>query len=607
MHFTRPWIMNVRSKFIIIGLISFLIVTLPVLTTKFWQGATESIVAKPGNLETIATNKGETKTFTNNAAVTIGGQLGGLNYYGKEIPFIDQFKLNSGWSGLCTGAGDGVPDDPGCNKTMSDEDIKKQLFQQDDNGWIKSLPKRGSNSKQYNSVSTIILRAGGYQPGRYILTYEGEGIISASFDAKKNEALSKSGRQVYDIDKPQAGSGVEIRITQTDPNQNGNYIKNIKFFREEQENLLKAGEIFNPDFINLVKPFKFFRAMSWMATNDNNEQKDWDDLVKITDYNWAGQEFISPRRKKGGAPIEVLTAIANKTSSDLWLNIPHQATDEYVTKFAQKVKETLDSKLNVYIEYSNEVWNWSPAFPQSQWAVQQAKARWKEDIPDGDADFNGFYGMRASQIINIWKSVFGSQANRVKGIMATQTAWQGLEQARLRCNAYQKEGNPPCYKNFDLYAITGYFGAAMTMKENADTIKGWMRESDGGYAKALQWLRTGEGLPHESKFGSLPNVSADRAYHKTVADKYGLKLVTYEGGPDLVTQDPEVQAFLGRLRKRPEMKDIYLESLNDWKNQGGTLYSHHVIMDGGEYGALAGTYVEDPKTAPVYQALIQFK
>jgi hypothetical protein len=597
--------MRVKLKFVIIGLIGFLLVILLPLMANFWKGETKSIATNIDKTEMVAAEAGKTKSLATNVNLAIGGQLGGLNYYGREIPFIDQFKLNSGWSGLCIGAEDGLPDDPGCNKTKSDDEIKKQLLDQDENGWIKSLPARGNNPKQYNSVETLLLWNGGYKPGRYILSYEGEGTIATKIpDSKKDEAVSRPGRLVYDIN---SDKGIVIQIKQTDPKRNGNYIRNIKLYREDQESLLKAGEIFNPDYISLIKPFKFLRMMSWMGTNDSNEQKNWDDLVKITDYNWAGQEFISPRRKKGGAPIEVLTALANKTSSDLWLNIPHQVTDEYVTKFAQKVKDTLDPKLNVYIEYSNEVWNWSAGFPQSQWAVQQAKARWKEDTPDRDADFNGFYGMRASQIINIWKSVFGNQANRVKGIMATQTAWRGLEQARLRCNAYQQEGNQPCYKNFDLYAITGYFGAALTMKENADTIKGWTREPDGGYAKALQWLRTGQGLPHESNFGSLPNVSADRAYHKAVAEKYGLKLVTYEGGPDLVTQDPEVKAFLGKLRKRPEMKQIYIEALNDWKNQGGTLFSHHVIMDGGEYGALAGTYVEDPKTAPVYQALTQFK
>ncbi|HEY9634213.1 MAG TPA: cellulose-binding protein [Coleofasciculaceae cyanobacterium] len=545
----------------------------------------------------------EPKSSASNANAVLGGQLGWLNYYGHEVPFIDQFKLNSGWSGECADEWD----DPGCKKTMSDDEIKQKLFEQDANGWIKSIPKRGTNPKQYNSVGTIFLWNGGFKPGRYILTYDGEGVVEASNSAKKNEALSKPNRQVYDIPDTTVGnSGLKVAIKQTDPNGTGNYIRNIKFFREDQESLLKAGEIFNPDFINIVKPFKFLRAMSWMATNDGNEQKNWDDLVKITDYNWAGQEFITPSRKRGGAPIDVLTALANKTSSDLWLNIPHQATDDYVTKFAQKVKETLDPKLNVYIEYSNEVWNWSPAFSQSHWAVEQAKARWGEDKPDRGADFNAFYGMRASQVINIWKSVFGNQADRVKGVMATQTAWKGLEENRLQCVAYAKEEKqPPCYKSFDLYAITGYFGAALSQPENADTVKKWMREPDGGYAKALNFLRTGQGLGTNA--GSLPDVQADRTYHKGVADRYGLKLVTYEGGPDFVSQDKEIQQWLNKLRKRPELKELYTEFLNDWKNKGGSLYSHHVIMGGGEYSAVDGTYVEDPNTSAVYQALLQFK
>lgn len=57
-------------------------------------------------------------------------------------------------------------------------------------------------------------------------------------DATKNFALSSPGRDILDIKASSAG--IYVKITATDPKKTGNYIKNIKLFRADQENLLKA-------------------------------------------------------------------------------------------------------------------------------------------------------------------------------------------------------------------------------------------------------------------------------------------------------------------------------------------------------------------------------
>ena len=44
--------------------------------------------------------------------------------------------------------------------------------------------------------------------------------------------------------------------------------------------------------------------------------------------------------------------------------------DDYIVKFATLLKEQLDPSLAVYVEYSNEIWNYG--FSQFSWNLNQA-------------------------------------------------------------------------------------------------------------------------------------------------------------------------------------------------------------------------------------------
>ena len=48
---------------------------------------------------------------------------------------------------------------------------------------------------------------------------------------------------------------------------------------------------------------------------------------------------------------------ANMLDKDLWVNVPHKASDDYVRNLAQLLKDNLEPDRVVYVEYSNEVWN----------------------------------------------------------------------------------------------------------------------------------------------------------------------------------------------------------------------------------------------------------
>lgn len=538
-------------------------------------------VSKPNIKLTLATENNFSKSTS-----SLGMGLTGIADWSTELPFLDAFKSSRAWFTQC------VVGEPDCKGEFSTEEAN--LLDLDENGWVKSLPAP-EDAPKYTRASTLLFREipNRYPSGKYIVLYEGEGTIEYNYDAKKDQAASTPGRDVINVDAT-GGGGILLSITATDPKQSGNYIHNIRVVQAEYETRLKT-EVFTPKFIDKINKFRSIRFMDWMGTN-NSEQKEWSNRPKPENSSYALK----------GASIEVMVALSNQIKADPWFNIPHRATDEYITKFAQLVKENLDPNLKAYVELSNEVWNWQ--FAQSQYALEQGKARWGQDKADA---FYQWYGMRTAQMCDTWKSVFGSASDRVVCVMSTQRAYRGLENYALDCSYWVAEGNKPCYQHgIDAYAITGYFSGNLGSPENSSTVEAWMNNSEDGYKQVFEQLREG-GLLGGFK-DSLPDAYNDFLYHADVAKKKGLKLAAYEGGQHItggggLENDEKFANFFIEINRRPEMHDIYLQLLNDWEKAGGTLFMHFVDIGQpskwGSWGALE--YVEQ-NGSPKYNALIKF-
>lgn len=514
---------------------------------------------------------------------SLGIGLSGVTDYSTELPFLDLFKTSRPW----------IPQSDSVWDTG--ESARLDL---DENGWVRSLPATQTNDQppQYTEVGTVMLVdiANAYRGGRYVVMYDGVGKLEYNFSAQKIDALSSAGRDVINIDS--AGEIFNLRITETDPLKTGDYIRNIRIYREADLPLVELGLDFNPDFLEKIKDFGSLRFMDWMRTNGST-QKDWEQRSKATDATWAGEN---------GVPVEVMVNLANLTGTSPWFNIPHQATDDYIRKFAEYVRDHLDPKLTAYVEFSNEVWNW--IFPQSHYAVDQAAARWG----NVDGGWMQWYGMRTAQMAQIWKSVFGTESKRLKTVMSTQTGWKGLEDYALNTPEWVKEGNEPAWKSVDAYAITGYFSGGLGAAENAATVKSWLNDPDGGFAKAIQQLRSGGLLPSDD---SIADTIANFRYHANVAAGHQLQLVAYEGGQHIVSggnlsggaDDPQLSNFFVALNRRPEMQQLYQELLAGWKGAGGTLFNHFVdVGKPGKYGSWGALENLLQTTSPKYAALTNF-
>jgi hypothetical protein len=525
----------------------------------------------------------EVKKTPNQLSVGIG--LSGISDWSTQFPFLNHFKSSRKWVTQC------IKSDPDCPKKWTTNE--PQLLDLDENGWVKSLPKP-EDTALFTRVTTVIGNSQEFPQGKYIVLYDGEGKIEYSWSGKKLDSESKQGRDVINVDSSKK-NGILMTITSTDPNKTGNYIRNIRVIEEKNEGLFNQGEIFNPLFLEKIKPFSTLRFMDWMETN-NSQQKEWQNRPTSNISTYTGN----------GVSVETMVSLANKLKKDVWFNMPHQATDEYITQFAQFAKNSLDPNLKIYVEFSNEVWNWQ--FEQANYALAQGKARWNQE---GNV-YLQWYGMRNAQMCDLWNNVFADQKNRVICVMSTQTAFMGLEKNVLDCPLWVKEGNKPCYQHgISAYAITGYFGGGLGNPENQSVIESWLNDSDGGFSKAIAQLKTGNIIQGKRK-DSVKDIYDLFVYHSQVAQERGLKLVAYEGGQHIVGKkevknNKELTNFFIELNRRPEMYDLYTELLNNWEKAGGSLFMHfNDISQPSQHGSWGSLEYLQQKESPKYNALINF-
>jgi hypothetical protein len=116
--------------------------------------------------------------------------------------------------------------------------------------------------------------------------------------------------------------------------------------------LRNAGEIFHPDYVafqqglGALSPMRF---MIWTGTNLTVEEH-WSDrsLVERMSFQNAGVRVV---------PWEIVIATANRFGRDPWINMPYRATEEYAYELGKLFAYTLDPRLKVLLEKSNEPWN----------------------------------------------------------------------------------------------------------------------------------------------------------------------------------------------------------------------------------------------------------
>jgi hypothetical protein len=472
----------------------------------------------------------------------VGINLGGVTYYSTEIPFVDAMK-------------------------MSKPFVPQQKGQPYGKGPMPELREDGY-PKQFapdSWVDTITLSTGGhYAGGQYVCLYEGRGRLEFRGDVKVVE--SKPGRILLTLTPK---DGAHIKLAETDP---ADPVRNIRLIPQDAE-ATHEKQPFRQEFLKRWSNMKVIRFMDWMRTNGSTV-KDWADRPKPADQTQGAK----------GVALEYMIQLASALKADPWFCMPHMATDDYVRKFAQMVKEKLDKDRKIYIEYSNETWNFM--FPQTRYCVEQGKK-----LALSDNEFQGalrYHAQRAGEIFKIWEEVFGGRARLVRVLASHHANPWATEQVLSWKDAA---------KNADAVATAPYFGNVFGNPKTADEVAALSVE------QLLEKCR--EVIATERK---------TMEKQAELARKSGVKLFAYEFGQHLVghggaENNEKLMNLFIAANRHPLMHDLYLGHLRNWRDVGGDLVMIFSSMGRpskwGSWGILEYEG-QDPAAAPKFRAVQEF-
>ena len=292
-----------------------------------------------------------------------------------------------------------------------------------------------------------------------------------------------------------------------------------------------SGRRFNPTFLADNKPFGVLRFMDWMRTN-NAAPRSWSARPTPAAFSQAGKQ---------GVAIEHIVALANKLNADPWINLPFDADPDYYRQMAIYVRDNLAKDRRVYVELSNEVWN--TLFQQAKDSETRGIAAYP-GIPRSQAN-DYYYADRVRAAMAIWSEVFAGQHKRLVRVLASQ--------AVNPRRAEQALSHLDTWRSVDALATAPYFGT-----------DGANISAPPGQARINEIFARGPSIVDEA-------IRYARAT-KTVANKYGLRYVAYEGGPSFLSYRSDIRDDMFAVNADPRMYDLYALFLRRWKAEIGDLF-----------------------------------
>ena len=306
----------------------------------------------------------------------------------------------------------------------------------------------------------------------------------------------------------------------------------------------QPASLLNPAFIEDMKPFRVVRFMDWMRTN-NLEPQTWSNRPLPTDLSVAYR----------GASVEDMVATANALNSDPWFTLPFDADETYYRNFATYVRDHLAPGHKVYVELSNEVWN--DGFKQAKDALERGKKAYPGLDNQKATDY--YYADRVRTLMDLWSSVFAARPGSLVRVVAAQSVWAQRADDIL--------SHKDLWRHVDALATAPYFGNPIQ-----DIVESGPARVDKVFAR----------LP-----GQIEKSVKDGVASKAVADKYNLRFMTYEAGPDVIGFTPDATKDAETIISDPRMYSLYMDFLRKWQAQvggllvlydsvGASTYSHKV-------------------------------
>ncbi|HEX3152384.1 MAG TPA: PA14 domain-containing protein [Gemmataceae bacterium] len=308
--------------------------------------------------------------------------------------------------------------------------------------------------------------------------------VGAGYDPATNTTTAQvvlTGADIY---------GLIFRNTQRTPDSGAETgVTNVQFMRPiapGSTTSYSTGDLFNTDVTNAYSRFTTLRYL----TANFNEEREWSDRILPTNMKVAWGD------RRGVWENEVM--LANETGKDLYITIPVEASADYVQNLANLIKygsdgvqpytsmvadpvyPGLNSNLRVYVEWSNEVWNW--AFSQCNIAINASRDAVQNKTPEGQiinydgmrdwGDFRRWVALKTVETSDTFRSIWGDGAmgNQVRVVLEYQydNAWDTAVEALSFIKNYFNNGdgikhvaNPHPVKYYIWGAgAASYFGAS---------------------------------------------------------------------------------------------------------------------------------------------------
>ena len=365
-------------------------------------------------------------------------------------------------------------------------------------------------------------------------------------------------------------------------NTNGG-VKNLKLLRPGYP--LGTKQVFTNEFLNAIAPFSTLRFMDFLNTNNS----------PVTTWAERSQASQPSQQLPGGVAWEYVIALANASGKDIWINIPEgvdltdTTTNNYVTQLATLLKATLNPNIHVYVEYSNELWNY--AFPQSFHNLNSAIAEVNsgaDSTLNYDASNNKWYWAlrrvvhQTVRISQLFANVYGSDAINtiirpvyMNQFVAPYAAGDGL---------YYLEKNFGAPSKY-LYAIGSapYVNAKGTETTMADIITNLNASLNSVLAKFVA-------TPiYNGIYTDLGKIT-----YQSLANFYGLKNVAYEGG----AQNAGGSALFEKAGNDPSVNTAIQQELADAIGCGNSLFMYYKLVApaGDSWGAYNDVTVPTEKS-----------
>lgn len=235
---------------------------------------------------------------------------------------------------------------------------------------------------------------------------------------------------------------------------------------------------------------------------------------------------------------------------NMWVNIPHLASDDFITKLATLIKTTLRPDLKVYVEYSNEVWG--KQFSGGQYAEMQGLA-YNLSADPTEARFC-FLGVMTQTISSIFRPIFSDNPSQLQVVVSTQAVNADTTNRILACQ--------DTYLYVDGVAVAPYFGANLTNTTTADELFTNLIPAD------------------------LAIINSTLNQHLQIANNRSIKLLCYESGQGLLGGNPTQVLIQISVQSDPRMAEAYVSYLNVLFNSSVSLANHYSdIRISSQYGS----------------------